>query len=416
MKIKLKDLIAPQFYNVHIDIKDHKHTHYWFKGGRGSTKSSYISLEIIVGIMKDENANAVALRKVKTTIKDSIYEQLEWAIKILGVEEYWDTKTSPMCLTYIPTGQKIIFRGADKAKKIKSIKFKQGYCKFIWYEEVDEFYGIEEIRMINQSLMRGGDNYIVFYSYNPPQSVSNWVNKEALILRKDKYIHHSSYLRVNPQWLGEQFIIEAEHLKLVKFDNYRHEYLGEVIGTGGEVFMNISVREITDIEIKEWDNNNQRRGVDFGYAVDPATYAVMTYNNKLKKLYIYNEIYKTGLSNEALANLIKKENVRNLPITADSAEPKSIADLNSKGLRVKGAKKGPDSVDFGIKFLQDLEEIIIDPYRCPNAVKEFTSYELERDQQGNWKANFPDKDNHIIDATRYALEDDMKNNKWCFGG
>ncbi len=405
-KVKLSELISPSFYEMHKDIKNNRYTHYWLKGGRGSTKSSFVSIEIILGIMKDPNANAVVLRKVKETIKDSVFEQLIWAIEKLKVSEYWNTKYNPMELIYIPTGQKILFRGADKPRKIKSIKVSRGYVKFMWYEEVDEFNGIEEIRIINQSLMRGGKEFVVFYTYNPPNRNNAWVNEEILIERHDRKVHHSTYLTVPKEWLGEQFFIEAEHLKKVNERAYRHEYLGEVTGIGGEVFTNVTIRKITDDEISRFDRI--KRGIDFGYAVDPFAYVVMHYDKTRRRLYIFYEIYKVGLSNRKAAELIKKENTNNGLIVADSAEPKSIAELKEYGLRVKGAKKGPDSVDYGIKFLQDLEEIVIDSKRCPNAAREFLNYELEKDKDGNFKAGFPDKNNHIIDAVRYALEDDMR--------
>lgn len=409
MKIKLSEIIAPSFYEIHKDIKNDRYTHYWLKGGRGSTKSSFVSIETITGIMKDPKANAVVLRKVKETLKDSVFEQLVWAIEKLQVSEYWDIKHNPMELTYIPTGQKILFRGADKPKKIKSTKVSKGYIKFIWYEEVDEFNGIEEIRMINQSLMRGGEKFIVFYTYNPPNSIRSWVNEEVLIEREDRKVHHSTYLTVPREWLGEQFFIEAEHLKKVNEKAYKHEYLGEVTGTGGEIFTNVTARKITDEEIKTFDRI--KRGLDFGYAVDPLHYAVCHFDKTRRRLYIFYEIHQAGLSNRKAAELIKKENISNGWITADSAEPKSIAELKEYGLRIKPAKKGPDSVEYGIKFLQDLEEIIIDPERCPNTLREFLNYELDKDSNGNFKANYPDKNNHSIDAIRYALEDEMLNRK-----
>ena len=137
----LTKLIAPSFYGVHHDIKAGRHTHYWLKGGRGSTKSSFISVEIILGMMQDTAANALVLRKVAVNLKDSVYEQLLWAIEALGVEHLWKAKLSPLQLSYLPTGQRILFRGADEPKKIKSTKFRKGYCKYIWYEEADEFAG-----------------------------------------------------------------------------------------------------------------------------------------------------------------------------------------------------------------------------------------------------------------------------------
>ena len=406
-KIRLSDLIAPSFYSIHEDIKNSKYTHYWLKGGRGSTKSSFAAIQIILGMIKDSQANAIGLRKVGLYLKESVYEQLIWAIDALGVTQYWEIKVSPMELTYIPTGQKILFRGADKPKKIKSTKLRKGYFKYIWYEETDEFNGIEEIRNINQSLMRGGKEFVVFYTFNPPKSVKSWVNEEVLVEQPDKKGHHSTYLTVPKKWLGEQFLIEAEHLKDKNENAYKHEYLGEVTGTGGEIFTNATIRKITDEETQKFEHI--KRGIDWGYAIDPFVYVKCHYDKTRRRLYIFDEIYKVGLSNRKAAEMIKKKDPNHQTIVADSAEPKSIAEMKTYGIKIKGAKKGPDSVDYGIKFLQDLEEIVIDIDRCQNAAREFLNYELEKDKDGNFKAEFPDKDNHTIDAVRYALEDDMRN-------
>ncbi len=406
--VKLKELIAPSFYQIHQYLKQCRYTHYWLKGGRGSTKSSFISLEVILGMMKDTQANAVVLRKVGQTLQGSVYEQLQWAVSVLGVEGYWVSKLSPLEMKYIADGRenKIVFRGADKPKKIKSTKFRKGYCKYIWYEEVDEFGGMEEIRTINQSLLRGGSDFVVFYSYNPPQSQSNWVNEEVLQKRNDRLVHHSTYLTVPPEWLGQQFLIEAEHLKNVKPMAYQHEYMGEVTGTGGEVFTNLTLREITDSEISHFDHI--ARGIDWGYAADPFHYTVNHYDKTRRRLYIFYEIQMLKLSNRKAAELVKAENKRNKLIVCDSAEPKSIAEMLAYNLKVLGAKKGADSVEYGIKWLQDLEEIVIDPKRCPNTAREFLEYELEKDANGNFKGHFPDKNNHSIDAVRYSREFDMK--------
>lgn len=408
-RIRLSELIAPSFYSVHRDIKQGRYTHYWLKGGRGSTKSSFVAIQIILGMMKDPEANAMALRKVGLYLKESVYEQLKWAIDILGVTDYWNVKISPMELTYIPTGQKILFRGADKPKKIKSTKISKGYFKYIWYEEADEFRGMEEVRTINQSLLRGGEEFVVFYTFNPPKSVKSWVNEEVRIKHPDKKVHHSTYLTVPREWLGEQFFIEAEHLRATKEKAYKHEYLGKVTGTGGEIFTNVVLREITDEEIKAFDRI--RRGIDWGYTIDPFVFIKTHFDGTRRRLFIFDEIYQVGLSNRKAAREIKKKDPNHRTIVADSAEPKSIDEMKSHGIKIKGAKKGPDSVEYGIKFLQDLDEIVIDLERCPNAAREFTNYELEKDQHGNFKAKFPDKDNHTIDATRYALEDDMQHGR-----
>ena len=414
MNVNLSDIIAPSFFDVHKWIKQERYTHYWMAGGRASTKSSFISIEIPLGMMKDKNANCVVLRKISNTLKDSVFNQIVWALDKLGVSEFWQVNRSPLELTYKPFGNKILFRGVDDPLKLKSTKFSQGYCKYIWYEEVAEFFGMEEIRNINQTLMRGGNKYVVFYSYNPPKSVNNWVNAEALVERPDKLLHKSTYLDVPKHWLGEPFFIEANHLKEVNELAYRNEYLGEATGTGGAVFDNLTIRKITDEEIKRFDKIYD--GLDFGYAVDPSCYIQAYFDKTRKKLYIFSEVYQVGLSNERLWEKILEKKVSKATITADSAEPKSIDRLNSLGkIYVKGAKKGPDSVEYGIRWLQDLEEIIIDNTRCPNTAREFSLYEYERDKYGEFKSKYPDINNHSIDATRYAIEELTKSWTMTFG-
>lgn len=405
--MKMSDIIAPSFYGLFNDVVNDRYTHYWIKGGRGSTKSSFISIMIILGMMNNRDTNCVALRKVAANLKDSVYEQLIWAIDKLGVTQLWQCKLSPLEIVYIPTGQRILFRGADKPKKLKSTKVSKGYIRYVWYEECDEFTGEAEIRSINQSLLRGGKKFTVFYSYNPPKSQRNWVNESVLDKRPDKRIHKSTYLSVPPSWLGDEFIMSAEHTKRVKPDVYRHEYLGEVTGTGGEIFTNLKIRTISDEEIKHFDKIN--RGIDFGYAADPFVYTVCNFDKKHKILYIFDEIYKRGMSNEAAAKEIKRRTNYRQAIIADSAEPKSIDDMRKYGLPMRGAKKGPDSIEYGIKFLQSLEMIVIDKARCPETATEFLHYELEPDGNDGFKDGYPDKNNHAIDAVRYAMEDEMVN-------
>ena len=401
-RIRLSDIIAPSFHEVHSRIKGGEYTHYWLKGGRGSTKSSYISIEIILGVMSNPSANAVVLRKVGMYLKDSVYEQLLWAISVLGVEAYWKAKLSPLELIYEPTGQRILFRGADKPRKLKSTKVSNGYIRYVWYEEVDEFNGQDEIDNINQSLLRGGSKFDVFYSFNPPKSVRNWVNTAVTEPKEDKLVHHSDYRTVPAEWLGPQFIAEAEYLRDTNPMRYENEYLGEVTGTGGEIFANVEIRPITDEEINSFDR--VYRGLDWGYGADPFAYVAVNYSKSSRTLFIYHEFYKCGAKFDEIAASIKKENTLNSNITAESAEPRSNDELRSRGLRITAAKKGKGSVEHGITWLQNLDRIIIDPVRCPNAKREFCGYEHEPDSLGGFRSDFPDKDNHTIDATRYALE------------
>ena len=407
-KVRLTKLIAPSFYDFHHDFKNKSHSHYWLKGGRGSTKSSSVSIEIIKGLMEDEEANAVVLRKVKDTLRESVYEQMLWAIDKLEVNHVWHASINPMNITYLPTGQRIIFKGADNPKKVKASKFRRGYAKYIWYEELDEFDDMATVRSMNQSLVRGGENIQVIYTFNPPQSQTNWVNAEVeqQKLRDDTYVHESTYLTVPREWLGEQFLADAEHLKETKPEKYEHEYMGIVTGTGAEVFDNVLQRRISDEEISHFDRIH--RGLDFGFAADPLHYIENYYDKRHKRLYIFSEIHQTGLKNSVAVGMIKRFNKANEDITCDR-EPRTISEFKDLGLKLTPAVKGPGSIAHGVKWLQDLDQIIIDPIRCPNTAREFSGYELERDSHGNLRGEYPDKDNHSIDAARYSLEDEIRN-------
>lgn len=405
IQIKLSDKMAPSFFSVHQDVKQHGHTHYVLAGGRGSTKSSYVSLEIPLLLMQNPECHAVILRKVANTLRNSVYTQVEWALDALRISDKWKMTVSPMEMVRKATGQKILFFGVDDKAKIKSIKLPFGYVGVVWYEELDQFAGMEEIRNLNQSLMRGGSKFWCFSSYNPPKSANNWVNEEMLLDEQDRLVHRSDYLSVNPDWLGPQFIYEADKLKAKNETAYRHEYLGEITGTGGAVFENVIEKRITDEEIQQFDR--RRYGLDFGFAVDPLVFISMHYDAKREILYVFDEIYQPKLTNRQAAVKIKKKITETALIRADSAEPKSIKELNELGLRVLAAKKGPDSVEFGIRWLQGLSAIVIDKKRCPNAYKEFVTYEYETTRDGQYISAYPDKNNHAIDAVRYGCEDLM---------
>lgn len=405
IQIKLSDKMAPSFFFVHKDVKQHGHTHYVLAGGRGSTKSSYVSLEILLLLMQNPECHAVVLRKVANTLRNSVYTQMEWALDALRISDKWKMTVSPMEMVRKATGQKILFFGVDDKAKIKSIKLPFGYVGVVWYEELDQFAGMEEIRNLNQSLMRGGSKFWCFSSYNPPKSANNWVNEEMLLDEQDRLVHRSDYLSVNPDWLGPQFIYEADKLKAKNETAYRHEYLGEITGTGGAVFENVVEKQITDEEIRQFDR--RRYGLDFGFAVDPLAFVSMHYDTKREILYIFDEIYQPKLTNRQAAVKIKKKITETALIRADSAEPKSIKELNELGLKVIAAKKGPDSVEFGIRWLQGLSAIVIDKKRCPNAYKEFITYEYETTRDGQYISAYPDKNNHAIDAVRYGCEDLM---------
>lgn len=399
--IRLSEKIGSAFYDVAHDVFLHGHTHYDFSGGRGSLKSSTVSVLVPLLLINNPNTHALVLRKVANTIRDSVYAQYIWAIGELGMAAYWEAKVSPMELIYKPTGQKIMFRGADDPMKIKSIKVPFGYIAVTHFEEKDQFAGRAEIRTILQSTMRGGSKYWNFESYNPPISRDNWANKDSLEERTDRLCHKSTYLQAPPEWLGEQFLAEAEHLKATDERAYQHEYLGIPVGTGGNVFDNLELREITDEEMSHFDHIYQ--GVDYGWFPDPFAFIRLHYDRARETIYLMDEIYQNKLTNDASGNIIIQRGYKDAYITCDSAEPKSVADYRAIGLPAKAAFKGPGSVDYGMKWLQR-RKIVIDRKRTPNAYNEFVNYEYDRNKDGDIISGYPDENNHLIDATRYAVE------------
>lgn len=404
--IYIEDLIAENYDAVLDDILDHKHSQYIFKGGRGSLKSSFIGFAIILLMIQPgyENVHAVVFRKTAKTLRDSVYAQMLFAIDKMGLTDEFECRVSPMKIVRKQTGQTILFRGLDDAGKIKSIKLPFGYIGITWFEEADTFSGMREIRNVLQSCRRGGDTHWSFMSFNPPETRANFMNEEVLIPQPDRVVHSSTYLTVPVEWLGKQFIDDAEQLKEINPKAYEHEYLGKVTGTGGEVFDNLRIEEISDETISHFDNIYM--GIDWGWYPDPFQWVKMHYDAARLTLYIYDSYRTTKKSNRETWEILQTDKgVTDTDlITADSAEPKSVSDYREYGSLCRGAIKGPDSVRYGIKWLQSLRAIVIDPVRCPDVAQEFEHYEYEKDADGNVVSGYPDANNHSIDATRYAME------------
>lgn len=260
---KLSETISPAFVGSHRAIKAGAVNELVEKGGRGSCKSSFISLEIILLILKNPLIHACVFRKYGNTLRTTVYTQIVWAIAQLGLARKFRCTVSPMECVYIPTGQKIMFFGMDDPGKVKSIKVPFGYIGIDWFEELDQFDGPEQIRNVEQSTLRGGPFSFTFKSFNPPAMARNWANRYVLEKKPGQLVHHSTYLTTPPEWLGPRFIADAEHLKNTNPTGYRHEYLGEVVGSGTQVFENLKIRAITDAETKEFDRITN--GVDWGW-------------------------------------------------------------------------------------------------------------------------------------------------------
>lgn len=406
-EIRLSTLLGPAWRGVARDVLEHGHTHYNLSGGRGSLKSSTVSLLVPLLLVQHPETHALVLRKVGNTLRDSVFAQYVWAIGALGMADCWTAKVSPMELIFKSTGQRIMFRGADDPMKLKSIKAPFGYIAVTHFEELDQFAGRAEVRNILQSTMRGGAMFWNFETYNPPITRDSWVNRDATdpkLRRDDRLRHHSTYLEAPREWLGEEFIAEAGRVRQTDERAYRHEYLGEATGTGGEVFNNLEIREITGGEMAGFDRILM--GIDWGWYPDPFHWVKVHWDAARRTLYLLDEYRATRQSNAETWQALKAiKGVRDFDlITADSAEEKSIQDYRAYGSMCRGAVKGPDSRRYSFKWLQSLKAIVIDPARCPNAAREFREYEYERTRDGEVLNSCPDGNDHAIDAVRYATE------------
>jgi phage terminase large subunit len=406
-QVRLSELIAPSFYDLHRGIQAGAWDEVWCKGGRGSTKSSFLSLETFLLLAKDPAAHAFISRRYDSELRDTVYGQMQWACSKLCLEHEWRFMLSPMQAVNDRTGQKILFRGVDNPLRTKSINLGHGYLKLFWAEEVDQYGSMAEIRSIEQSLFRGeGGKRISFFSYNPPKSARAWVNQEVRIPKAGRFVHHSDYRAVPPEWLGERFLADAAHLQQTADLAYRHEYLGEEVGTGLEVFNNLAVRVITDAEKAAFGQIAQ--GLDFGFAAHPLAFERVYFQPNHRRLWIFEEIAGIGIFNRTLAERMTLDMKHGLT-TGDCAEPKSIGELrNDHGLRIRECVKGPGSVEHGTKWLAELAEIVIDPLACPLAAQQFVNYALETNKSGEIIHKYPDVNNDAIDAVRYALQDEIR--------
>lgn len=422
MTIKSNSIFARVYNSTFRHITAHKYERYTFTGGRASCKSSFISLVIVILIVMFPNYNALIIRKTANTLRRSVFEQIVWAINKLGLAGRFKipkSQTAALPITYTRKDgrtQYIIFAGSDDPEKLKSIKVAQGYFAILWVEEKTEFKP-QELQNIKISALRGGDKYYIFESFNPPSATRHWCNAEACQDDPNRLVIHTTYEDIPREWLGDAILHDIEQTKKNNPKAYENIYLGIATGTGRNIFENITLREITDDEIGKFDYFYN--GVDFGYYPDPFAFVAMSYNEKEARLYIFDELYLLKHGNFEAYNALKKhmeaqgQDIGRDRITADSAEPKSIADFRNFGADMRGAIKGRGSLEAGFKWLQSLHEIVIDPARAPHAADEFTLYEYEIDKRtGEIMTGYPQgQPDHALAAVRYALEE-----VWRHGG
>lgn len=378
------------------------------KGSRGSKKSKTAALWHIAKVMQYPLSNVLVVRKVERTLRDSCFSDLRWAINKLGVSDYWKATTSPLELTYIPTGQKIIFRGLDDPLKITSISVPVGFICFVWIEEAYEISKEQDFDMLDESVR--GELPVGYFkrftiTFNP-WNEHHWLKARFFDNPSEDILALTTTYKCN-EWLDKADIKLFEDMRIRNPRRYQVAGLGNWGVVDGLVYENWREEVFTLSDVR---NCITVAGLDFGYTNDPSALFIGFLDREEKKLYVWDEMYEKGLSNKRIFEEISRIGYAKERITADSAEPKSIDELKGYGLRISPAKKGKDSVLNGIQWIQDLT-IIVHP-RCVNYLTEIGSYTWKDDKFGK-RLNEPiDDSNHLMDAMRYALEKHIKGKGW----
>lgn len=379
------------------------------KGSRRSKKSKTTGLWFIYNMMKYPEANTLVVRKTFRTLKDSCFTELKWSIHRLGVDHLWDVKESPLEMTYKPTGQKIYFRGLDDPLKVTSITTEVGVLSWMWIEEGYEITSEDDFDTLEESMWGDCPEGLfkqITITFNP-WNERHWLKKRFFDVKDDPDILAMTTNYLCNEWLSEADRKAFEKMKQRNPRRYKVAGLGDWGIVDGLVYENWTEQEFTLEDIKHCKT---RCGLDFGYTNDETASPIMFLDVEGKKLYVWDELYQKGLSNRKIYAELCSMGYGKERFTGDSAEPKSIDELKSMGLRIKGAKKGKDSIKNGIQWIQDLQ-IIVHP-RCVNFLTEISNYTWDKDKFGN-KLNKPIDDfNHLMDAMRYGLEDDIIGSKW----
>lgn len=372
------------------------------KGSRASKKSTTTAMNIIYRMMKYPGSNALVVRKTFRTLKDSCFNQLLWAIHRLKVDRYWKGTVSPLELVYLPTGQKILFRGLDDPLKITSVTVDKGYLCFLWIEEAYEIMDEASFDTLDESV-RGEVPEPLFkqitLSFNP-RNEHHRLKKRFFDVKDSDVLAITTNYMCN-EWLSASDKKVFERMKVNNPRRYQVAGLGNWGVVDGLVYENWEERDFALSDVKIYQSFF---GLDFGYTHDPTAFVVGFIDKDEKFIYIYDEFYQKHMSNEDIYKKIYEMGYSKEKIIADSAEPKSIDRLRTLGLsRIKPAKKGKDSIMNGISFIQEFK-IVIHP-RCVNFLTEISNYQWDSDKFGN-KVNKPIDDfNHLQDALRYAMEE-----------
>lgn len=423
----IRDIFAPAFYRPWNDFYNETCETICMDGGRGSCKSTTASMFMLLGLERDRRVALAArdsgdknwkrlvthgacYRKVAGTLADSCFNQLKWSAEKLGIYDKFTWRTTPLSVRRkgsVP--YRVVFRGLDDAQKSRSIKMEMGYLKYLHWEELTEFSGLDEVQDVTRSVQRGGHKFMTFYTYNPPETSSNWVNYSLAKLEEEDPLfrrYHSDYRSVPPEWLGEKFFRDAEILRRIDERQYRHVYLGEITGNGGTVFPRVHAVNFSDKDISRFQN--VRWGADFGLR-DPTTLIGLNYDKTNQKVQIFSEWYKTDATLDEIEEGFKQNYFGYEYIYGDRAAGTLITTLRAHGLPMLPSEKGKGSILNGIKGLQSMVAIEIDKRRCPHTYWEFINMEYEKDKSGGFTGNIPPGNDHCIDPCRYALAKDLEN-------
>ena len=412
MKVKRERLYLPDLVGRGYGAFWHFRGRYRVvKGSRRSKKSKTMALWSIYNLMKYPGSNMLVVRKTFRTLKDSCFTELKWAIKRLKVEHLWQVKESPLEMTYTPTGQKIYFRGLDDPLKITSIAVEVGVLCWMWIEEAYEITKEEDFDTLAESMLGDCPEGLfkqITLTFNP-WSDRTWIKRRFFDVQDPDVLAMTTNYMCN-EWLSPADRKEFDRMQRSNPRRYRVAGLGEWGIVDGLIYEHWHEEAFTLDQLPA--DAQSAFGLDFGYTNDPSALFCGFVSLSERRLYVWDELYKKGLSNRAIRDEIVRMGYGKERITADSADPKSIDELKGLGVRVSGARKGKDSVNNGIQWIQDLE-IIIHP-RCVSFLTEVSNYQWKTDKF-NSKLNEPEDDNnHLMDAMRYALERFIQGNKWLF--
>lgn len=411
-KIRLPDLVGKGYK----DFWNFKGRYRVCKGSRGSKKSKTTALFFIYSMMKYPGANLLVVRKVYRTLKDSCFTDLKWAINTLGVQDYWSVKESPLEIIYIPTGQKILFRGLDDPLKVTSITVETGNLCWAWIEEAYEINKEQDFNMLDESIRGKIEEPLykqITLTFNP-WNEKHWLKKRFFDVEdEDENVMAKTTNYMCNEWLDDSDKKLFEDMKKNNPRRYQVAGLGNWGIVEGLVYENWEEKEFDVNEISKRKDVKSAFGLDFGYTNDPSAFFCGLIDVANKEIYVFDEIYKNAMKNRQIAEEIIRKGYGKEKIVADSQEPKSIDELYDLGLKgIRKSRKGRDSINNGIQYIQDYK-IIIHP-RCVNFITEISNYMWDKDKFDNPVNKPVDDFNHLMDAMRYALESYSKGPTFSF--